>query len=65
MHELKSVFDGVSVGAGVAALLGGVLPHVLTILSVVWMVIRIYETPTIQKMLGKNKELPHDQQPKP
>lgn len=48
----KSVLDGMSIGTIVATFLGW-LPHVATLLSVIWVAIRIYETDTVQKLLGR------------
>jgi Flp pilus assembly protein protease CpaA len=56
-HDVKTMTDGAAVVVGlggfmewfppVVALTGGVL-------TIVWMVIRIYETNTVQKLLNKN-----------
>lgn len=51
-EPFKSVLDGMSIGTIVATFLGW-LPHVATLLSIVWVTIRIYETDTIQKLLGR------------
>lgn len=48
----KHVIDGISLGTAVAGLLE-LLPHVATLLSIVWVTIRIYETRTVQSWLGK------------
>ncbi len=42
----------------IATLLGSlahILPSVAAILTIVWTVIRIYETATVQRLLGKEK----------
>lgn len=52
-HEhTKSIIDAISIG-GVMATLAGWLPAVAALFSIVWTLIRIYETKTIQKLLGK------------
>lgn len=48
----KYALDGLST----AALLGSIaqlLPHIATLLTVIWMSLRIYESRTIQRWLGK------------
>lgn len=47
--------DTVSIGALLGTLLGW-LPHIATVLTVVWMAIRVYETKTVQKWLGRPNE---------
>jgi hypothetical protein len=51
-EELKHVVDGASIGT-VLATLAGWLPAVAAIFTIVWTGIRIYESPTVQKLLGK------------
>lgn len=52
-HETaKHVVDGASVGT-VLATLAGWLPAIAALFTIVWTVIRIYETDTIQRLLGK------------
>jgi hypothetical protein len=51
-EDLKHVVDGASVGT-VLATLAGWLPAVAAIFTIVWTGIRIYETDTIQRLLGK------------
>ena len=53
-EELKTVGDVVGVGSTVA-LLAGWIPPLVSLVTLVWFVIRIYETDTIQKLLRKNK----------
>jgi hypothetical protein len=48
----KSVFDALSIGT-VLGTLAGLLPAIAALVSIVWTAIRIYETRTVQKMLGK------------
>lgn len=50
-HETaKTVFDAMSIGT-VIATIAGWLPAMAAALSIVWTVIRIYETKTVQKLL--------------
>lgn len=51
-ENLKPAIDAVSIGSTVAALLGA-LPHIAAGLSVIWGLIRIYETKTFQDWLHK------------
>lgn len=46
--HLKSVVDGVSV-LGVVATLAGYLPAIAALLSIIWTLIRIYETETFKR----------------
>jgi chromate transport protein ChrA len=50
----KNVVDAVSIGT-VVATLAGVLPSIAAIFTICWTAIRIYETETVQKLLGKKK----------
>lgn len=55
--DMARVLDGTSL----TILLGTIvdaLPPIAAILSIVWVAIRIYETCTVQKWLGKVKECP-------
>lgn len=56
-ENLKPAIDAVSIGSTVAALLGA-LPHIAAGLSVIWGLIRIYETQTFQNWLHKRKPAP-------
>lgn len=53
----KQVGDAVSI-ATVAGTLMKVLPAIAAVFTIIWTVIRIYETKTVQTMLGKWRE-PH------
>jgi uncharacterized membrane protein len=62
MHQLKPVGDAASVG-GIIAILVGWLPSITTffsfltaILAFAWWLIRLYETKSIQRWLGRNPE---------
>jgi chromate transport protein ChrA len=48
----KNVVDALSVGT-VVATLAGMLPSIAAIFTICWTVIRIYETETVKKLLGK------------
>lgn len=55
-HDLPDAAKYALDGLSVATLLGAIaqlLPHLATLLTVIWMTIRIYETPTFQRWLGK------------
>jgi hypothetical protein len=49
---VKPTLDGLSIGTVVATFLGW-LPHIAATLSIVWMVIRILETHTVRRLMGK------------
>ena len=51
-EQAKHVIDAISIG-GILATLAGWLPAIAALLSIVWTLIRIYETKTVQKWLGK------------
>lgn len=51
-EQAKHVVDAVSI-AGVVATLAGWLPALAALFSIVWTVIRIYETRTVQKWITK------------
>ena len=51
----KHVGDAVSVGVTIATIAQW-LPAVAALLTVVWTAIRIYETRTMQRLLGKGDE---------
>lgn len=50
----KHVIDGISVATAVGTLMQ-VLPAIAALFTIVWTAIRIYETRTVQKLLGKHK----------
>ena len=52
MDDLKHIIDLGAIGSTILALLD-FLPHLTAILAFVWLVIRIYESDTVQKILGK------------
>ena len=51
----KQVIDAVSVFT-VVGTLGNILPPIAALFTIVWTGIRIYETRTVQRALGKDKE---------
>lgn len=50
----KHVVDAASIGT-VLATLAGWLPAIAALFTIVWTAIRIYETDTVQHILGKKK----------
>lgn len=48
----KHVVDALSVGTVIASLTG-VVPSIAALFTIIWTGIRIYETETVQKALGK------------
>jgi hypothetical protein len=53
-EHTKHVIDWTSIGIVFGSLLQ-VLPSIAAALSIVWTLIRIYETKTVQRWLGKGK----------
>jgi chromate transport protein ChrA len=51
-EAVKNVVDAASIGT-VVATLAGVLPSIAAIFTICWTAIRIYETETVKKLLGK------------
>lgn len=54
MEQIKHVGDAMSITA-IAATIVGWLPSVAVVLSIVWTLIRIYETKTVQAFLKKHR----------
>lgn len=50
-EDAKTVIDGFAVG-GTVATLAGWLPPVASLLTIVWLSIRIWESDTVQKMFN-------------
>jgi hypothetical protein len=50
----KHIIDGVSIATAVGTMMQ-VLPAIAALFTIVWTLIRIYETKTVQKLLGKHK----------
>jgi Flp pilus assembly protein protease CpaA len=64
-NDIKTMTDGAAVVVGFGGFMGWMTPAVtLTggVLTIVWLALRIYETNTIQKMLGKKEgnSTPHE-----
>lgn len=58
-HDLPEGAKAIGDLLSVATLLGSLislLPAVAAILTIIWTAIRIYETDTVQKLLGKGKD---------
>ena len=54
---LKHALDAVSIIALFGSLIS-VLPAVASLLTIVWTVIRIYETETVQRAIGRRRDRP-------
>ena len=52
-EEAKTVFDGLAV-TGTVATMAGWLPPLASALTIVWLSIRIWESPTVQKMFNRD-----------
>ena len=55
VEHAKQVVDGLSMATVIGALVD-LLPAIAAIFTIVWTGIRIYETKTVQKWLGKDKK---------
>lgn len=51
----KHVIDGASIATAVGTMMQ-ILPAIAALFTIIWTTIRIYETKTMQKLLGKHKE---------
>lgn len=51
-EAVKQIADGVSV-ITVIGTLAGILPSIAAVFTIIWTGIRIYETDTVQRWLGK------------
>ena len=54
-ESIKPIIDAVAVTTTASALVGW-LPPIVAILTLVWTVIRIYETETVQRFVQKRKK---------
>lgn len=54
-ETVKHLGDGTAIGV-LLATWAQVLPHVASLLTVVWMAIRIYETDTVQGLIGRRRQ---------
>jgi len=52
-ESTKTLIDGLSV-VTVVGTIGEMLPPMAALFTLVWTAIRIYETRTVQRMLGRN-----------
>jgi hypothetical protein len=53
-ESVKHIVDGVSIVATVGTLIE-MLPAIAALFTIVWTAIRIFETDTVQRMLGRKK----------
>lgn len=53
-EQIKIIGDAGALGVTITTVLGW-LPHIAAIASIIWTVIRIYETETVQKWIAKWK----------
>jgi hypothetical protein len=51
----KHVLDGASIATALGTLMQ-VLPAIAALFTIIWTAIRIYETKTIQRFMGKHKD---------
>ena len=59
-HETaKTVGDALSI-VTVVGTLAEILPSIAALFTIVWTILRIYETNTVQKLLGRNKDVTKD-----
>jgi hypothetical protein len=61
-ETLKHMIDGASILTVIGTLVE-FLPAVSALLSIVWVAIRIYETDTVQRLVGRKKEDDASDQP--
>lgn len=54
-ETVKHIVDGLSIATVVGTLVE-MLPSVAAIFTIVWTAIRIYETITVQKLIGKDSD---------
>jgi hypothetical protein len=53
-ETLKHILDGASIITVIGTIVE-FLPAVSAVISIIWVSIRIYETDTVQRLLGRNK----------
>ena len=53
-ESTKHVLDTASIATAVGTMMQ-VLPAIAALFTIIWTTIRIYETKTVQKLLGKHK----------
>lgn len=54
-ESTKHVLDTASIATAVGTMMQ-LLPAIAALFTIIWTTIRIYETKTVQKLLGKTKE---------
>lgn len=54
-ETFKFVVDALSAGTALGALMG-LLPAIAAIFTILWTAIRIYETDTVQSLIGKGRK---------
>jgi hypothetical protein len=57
----KFIVDAISAGTAVGALVG-LLPAIAAIFTILWTAIRIYETETVRRLLGRKTANNHSQE---
>ena len=58
-NDVKTMTDGAAVVVGLGGFMGWLTPVVTLIggvLTIVWLALRIYETGTVQKLVGRKKD---------
>ena len=55
VNDVKHIGDAISITTLLGALVD-VLPNIAVILTIIWTIIRIYETDTVQNILRKKKQ---------
>lgn len=51
----KHIIDGASIATAVGTIMQ-VLPAIAALFTIIWTIIRIYETRTVQRLLGNQKD---------
>jgi hypothetical protein len=54
-ESTKHILDTASIATAVGTMMQ-VLPAIAALFTIIWTCIRIYETKTVQKLLGKHKD---------
>ncbi len=58
-NDIKAMTDGAAVVVGLGGFMGWTTPVVALVggvLTIVWMIIRIYETETVKKLFNRKKD---------
>jgi chromate transport protein ChrA len=53
-EPIKALLDATSIGTVIGTMLN-MIPHMTAIVGLVWMCVRLYQEPTVQKILNKGK----------